>query len=304
LSIPRSPWSGAIKILNLAGMVLVSLLYAFTRDSNLYFLLICAAVFILALLVRKIDRAAWFYVAAVALLAVLNTASLSGGNRWQIFIYDHLAARILPDPAATAFFANAGLPVSPELRQITGMVGYEYHDLLINSPAMQPVRDWVNLKGKTVYLQYLLSRPIQTLLEPIQQFNRLVNGSNQVYLYPRFLPLSIPERVTWITSLFYSHSIWMLAGLFLLGASASWFYWTGPLSRSPLALVIFALLISIYPMMFIIWHGEPLEIERHAVQIGIQIRLAGWLALPLLLDALLQWQAFRRWFDLPSTASG
>ena len=52
-------------------------------------------------------------------------------------------------------------------------------------------------------------------------------------------------------------------------------------------------------MMFIIWHGEPLEIERHAVQIGIQLRLAGWLALPLLIDAAIQWGTFRRWLDLP-----
>ena len=101
------------------------------------------------------------------------------------------------------------------------MVGYEYHDLLINAPSMQPVRDWVNLKGKNVYLAYLLSRPIQTLLEPLQQFDRLANGSNLMYLYPRFLPLSIPERVTWITNLFYSHSGGMLAGLFLLGAAVS-----------------------------------------------------------------------------------
>jgi hypothetical protein len=295
---PRLP-----RALYVCGMVLVSVLYAFTRDSNLYFLLACSVVFILAQIIQKLTKNLWIYAAAMLLLAVLHTASLSGGNRWQIFIYDHLAVRILPNPTATAYFANAGLPVTPQLRQITGMIGYEYHDLLINSPSMQPVRDWVNLKGKNVYIAYLLSRPLQTLLEPLQQFDRLANGSNLVYLYPRFLPLSIPERVTWITNLFYSHSAVSLAGLFLLGAAACMLFWTGPLKRSGLALTIFALLISIYPMMFIIWHGEPLEIERHAVQIGIQWRLAGWLALPLLVDSALQWVTFRRWLDLPAASS-
>jgi hypothetical protein len=35
-------------------------------------------------------------------------------------------------------------------------------------------------------------------------------------------------------------------------------------------------------MMWFIWWAEPMEIDRHAAQIIIQLRLAGWIALALL----------------------
>ena len=59
--------------------------------------------------------------------------------------------------------------------------------------------------------------------------------------------------------------------------------------RQPLWIVLAVLIVSVYPMMFLIWHAEPLEIERHAAQIGVQFRLAGWISLVLLLTEILRW---------------
>jgi hypothetical protein len=38
----------------------------------------------------------------------------------------------------------------------------------------------------------------------------------------------------------------------------------------------------------VVWHGDPMEIERHALQIAIQIRLMLWLVLLLAVDHWLQ----------------
>jgi hypothetical protein len=36
--------------------------------------------------------------------------------------------------------------------------------------------------------------------------------------------------------------------------------------------------------MFIIYHGDAIELERHALQVSMQIRLASWLLIVALLD--------------------
>ena len=66
----------------------------------------------------------------------------------------------------------------------------------------------------------------------------------------------------------------------------------------PLWLVLSALLLNLYPLMFMVWHGDPMEIPRHAVQIGIQFRLAGWIAVLLFLDHLFTGFRMRAWLGL------
>ena len=62
--------------------------------------------------------------------------------------------------------------------------------------------------------------------------------------------------------------------LCIAGAS----FWLSGSEKRSLWVVILALVVSIYPLMFIVWHGNPQEIERHALQIAVQLRLAGWMA--------------------------
>jgi len=52
------------------------------------------------------------------------------------------------------------------------------------------------------------------------------------------------------------------------------------------ALVPAFLVASIYPLMFVVWHGDAVEVERHAFQIAYQIRLAVWMAVAFGLDFL------------------
>jgi hypothetical protein len=46
------------------------------------------------------------------------------------------------------------------------------------------------------------------------------------------------------------------------------------------------LIVSLYPLLFVVWHGDAVEVERHALQIAYQIRLAVWMALAFGLDFL------------------
>jgi hypothetical protein len=52
-------------------------------------------------------------------------------------------------------------------------------------------------------------------------------------------------------------------------------------------LILTILLVSVPLLAVLIWNANPLEIERHASQIGVQLRLSAWLAGIFLVDWLL-----------------
>jgi hypothetical protein len=281
-----TPVAGVLSLLVIAG---ISGLYSFTRDSNPYFLAAGAGILILALLVRRVRShlrgVTAAYIVVLAALFGLQNLSFNLGNRWQIHIYDHLARRILQNESARDYFANAGLPVTPALMKIVDMGGHKYQNYLRSAPKMQAVREWVEQKGRATMIGFLISHPGALFWDPLQHVPALLNGSNLEYHNPRYAVQTIPRRLADLTQKIYPRSpiaLWLFLGVILAGLA-----WA--LIRRPEQtawLVVGILLLSLYPLMVIVWNGNPLEIERHAAQLGIQLRLAGWMAVGLLLDHL------------------
>lgn len=268
-------WSGILLTF------LISLLYTFVRDSNIYFILMGAGLLALAWLTDRRMAAArglgWLFCGSMVLLFVFQNVSMNNGNRWQIFMYDHLAMRFLTDSEATRFFVNEGLPMSDLLMQTPSMSGVEYQRTFIESPEMQPVRDWVDRSSKGAYIRYLLSDPLRSLREPLDNAGKLLNGSSLEYRSPAYGVQPAPEKLVQIDALFFNHQPWLLAlfGIAALAGIGAYLY----RRENPAWVVIAGLVLSLYPLMFLVWHAEPLEIERHAANIILQFRLAGWLAL-------------------------
>jgi hypothetical protein len=169
--------------------------------------------------------------------------------------------------------------------KIVGMDASAYQTFLEKDPAMQPVRDWVNQSGKSAYLLYLLNRFGDTLLEPIRQFSSLVDGQTLDYEYPTYKSHPYPKELKALSDHFYFRSNIMdwIAGFGLVVAVISW---AVKGKANSVWFVVALMVVSLYPMMFIVWHGEPLEIDRHALQIGIQFRLIAWMALIFFIDYL------------------
>jgi hypothetical protein len=278
-------------------MVIVTVLYSFTRDTNLYFVVLCGLFFALLAWIRKKDKAQCIYYSAYAVvvigLFVYQNYSVSSGNRWQILIYDHLALRMLKDEQAIKFLESKGLAVDDALMHVTDMTPPEFQKYFLTSDEMKPVREWVNTKGKSIYLQYLLMRPVFSLLEPVQESGKLLNGSSVEYRREKLPARPIPEVIRRISTFLYPRSPVVLGFLLVLCIAGSAFWIIGGESRS-VWLIILALAASLYPLMFIVWHGNPQEIERHAVQVAVQFRLAGWMALITWLGCLPAIKSFRK----------
>lgn len=273
-----------------------TILYCFGRDSNVYFALIMTVILLAGWLLNRslASRRKYILTYAAGVLAILffHSFSLGVGNRWQVFIYDHLAMRILKDPQAAGYFASKGLPVSPDLLKITEMPGFEYQPLLDQSPQFRPVRDWVTCCGMQTYTQYLLSNPLKTLAEPWIHWRSLLNSSVQGYRNPLYGVLPLPRTLNDLSRFYFNQQGWVVLVFVFLNFLGLLTYLRHPGQTA--WLVVIALALTSLPMMYFIWFAEPMEVDRHAAQIALQLRLAGWLSIPLLAESLLDFARDRR----------
>ncbi len=270
--------------------VLLTILYLFTRESNQYFAVFGALLFPMAGLLGKVPRQNrkfyWAYLLLFFGVIMLKNLSFGASDLWQIHMADLLALRILPDAKAVDYFVAAGLPLDENLLQISTMPGYEYQPYLMNDPEMAAVMEWINQYGVSTYAKFLLFHPIDSMLAPLHQLGSILSGDNLEYHLPRFGVPTIPLWLQTLTARFYPRIPWMMWGFLGLMSVGSAAYFFGKLNLSPAWLVVAVFLLSLYPLMFIVWHGNPIEIERHAAPVGIQFRLAGWMSIALLIDHL------------------
>jgi hypothetical protein len=123
------------------------------------------------------------------------------------------------------------------------------------------------------------------MLEPFRQLPSLLGGDNLEYHYPPYGVSTIPQSLIDFTHRIYPRAPFLLWGFLVVSILGLIGQLLLDVQQSAW-LIIAVLLISLYPLLFIVWHGNPMEIERHAAQIGIQYRLMGWMSIVLLLDHL------------------
>ncbi|MBT3392122.1 MAG: hypothetical protein HN413_17120 [Chloroflexi bacterium] len=269
---------------------LLTILYSFTRESNQYFAVFGALLFPIAGLFGKVPRQNrkfyWVYLLLFFGVLVLKNVSFGASDLWQIHMADLLALRILPDAKAVDYFIAAGLPMSENLLKMSAMPGHEYQPYLLNDPQMAAAMNWINQYGVATYAKFLITHPLDSMIAPLQQLPSILSGDNLEYHLPRFGVPTIPLWLQTLTARFYPRDAWVMWGFFFLMSVGAGAYFFSKRNLSPAWLVVAVFLVSLYPLMFIVWHGNPIEIERHAAPVGIQFRLAGWMAVALLLDQL------------------
>lgn len=134
-------------------LVLVSMVWAFTRDTNFWLLLFIAGV---TALNGVRGKRYWLGIAFTLLIIfVLASVASERGRRWVFPFQNVLTARILPDPAAVDFFSNCGMPVTENLMALSGGNASSKDRAFYNDPALDGYRSWQDSSGKSCYLKWL-----------------------------------------------------------------------------------------------------------------------------------------------------
>jgi hypothetical protein len=250
------------------------LLWTFARDSNAYEALFLAPVAALTMLSPAHRRIK--LVVAVSCLAVfgLGLASADAGRRWLQPLQAIVSYRVLPSRTLSAYFEHRGL---------------------------QPASNWpassaTAARMRTTYVDYLVSHPGYLLAAPFhdrQQTPTSTPRNVESVLDPNLRPYNDNASHRFLTLPKAAQHVLFPRGpivvLILLALSAVAVGWTAR-GRSPPAtwIVPLALLATTYPHLLTTWHLSGMEVDRHALEPALLLRLAILLQLAFAVDWALQ----------------
>jgi len=271
--------SGKVVVLSL-----VAIAWAFTRDTNGWVLLMLAGLILLGVLFFGARKR--YLTVAIVFVAIFALSNLSAniGHRWYFPFQSVLAKRILTDERALGFFADCGMPVTPKLLSLAGGDSLSDDRAFYTAPELEPYRQWMYAHGKSCYVRWLASRPLQSLREPWGDLAWLLAFEDIDFFYPQRYQPVLPwyvERILYPQDALLW--LWILVTVAALVAilKRAW--------RSNKAWLVFiALILLIYPHIFIVWHGDVPGTHRHALTISLQFVLGLWLLLFLSLEAVLK----------------
>ena len=279
-------WLWLLKSWSWEKMVLLSLvafLWAFTRDTNGWILLMVSGLIVLGVLFFGTQKRYLAVALVFVLLFALSNFSADKGHRWVFPFQNVLAQRILPDQEALSFFADCGMPVTPELLNLAGGYANSNERAFYNDPALKPYRTWLHASGKSCYMRWLLSRPAASLREPWLDLEWLLAFEDVTSFYPqRYNPL-LPwymERL-----LYPQDAVLWLWALTTIAALVA--VWKRAWKVNPAWLLFIGLCVLIYPHLFIVWHGDVPGTHRHALTVSLQFVLSLWLLGLLLAERIL-----------------
>jgi hypothetical protein len=270
---------------------------ALVRDVNAFFALgagLVAAVLLCIPRARAGQAARLVAVAIVCLTSAGLALGLSAAsNRSFYATADSIVVHIGGQPDGVHWFIAHGMPNDGSLQLLRQNYALNQTQLFDDAPRLHAFHDWLMQHGSSTYYEYLATHPEWVLRQPLGQLNFL------------FAPYIDPIARFWgnepdIVSRTIGHfgmpslligGVWAaLAALGViililrrrLSAKDRRIAWT--------TAVIGALVV---PHALAVYHGDALEVSRHAVTLAAQARIVVWIATMLLFDHVLQWRRAR-----------
>jgi hypothetical protein len=265
-----------------ALLVALAFLWSFVYDTNAWAVLIIAALLLTGVTARRFQGRYVLIASAFAVIFAVNDVSANRAHRWVVAFMNNVGMRILPSSEKTAYFAELGMSITPALMERTEKKAWSDNWAFFKDPALQQFRDWLYARGKSSYLRFLLSHPAMTIQEPLRHPEELLAPELGRYAPIGFSPIlqgALAEVIypkKWVL-------LWVWAAAIVLGLIAGLRTWRYNIAfLAPLGLILL-----VYPHAALIWHGDPNEIGRHALQVGVYFRLGLWVLLLFAADALL-----------------
>jgi hypothetical protein len=264
------------------------MLWVAVRDAPAVALLAGAVVVGVVLLAGRPHlpgRAAVLAVSAggLVIVALVTMAAASHGGRYRQPLEHVFVVRVLPYPDRVAWFADHGMPQADQITKLGSPVPAFPGGPLVKGvpdaagdPHFAPWHDWVASSGRRTFLLWLATHPGYVVTEPHKSPERAYNnaeGDVDFYRPPDFR--SVP-----LIGVLSVRTAWLVPLGLLLAAALIWRDRLG----SPLVVAGAALAVTAVPHGVMAWHSDGMEVARHLVVPGMQLRLGVLLLAVALLE--------------------
>ena len=259
---PRPRWAAAVLVL--------SLLWVFARDTNAYVLLVVGVLVGLTLVLPDHRRLKVVLAIGCCTIFLLDYGAAQADKRWLQPMIDVIGHRVLATPPMKTYFVARGFDPNTNW----------------------PIGSWIRDRSQGVYASFLVTHPGYTLAAPFHGTQEalystrdnaasLIDPNLKIYddnSNHRFLPL--PKRLEPILFPSGIPLVCVLLGLTLVAAVLVARY----AGASPVWAVPIAILLTTYPHYLVAWHQSGVEVDRHAFEAALLLRIAGFLLALFALD--------------------
>ncbi len=267
----KSPW-----VFGFFELV-VTILWVFTRDTNVYFVLLTAILLIVISLVwwfRKGSIQAASFILGCCMIGVFlfQQQSFNKSERSLLPFLNNMTANIFPYEERVAFFEKEGMPVTKELLAITGSA--EYNEIYQQETFMR----WARRNGVKTYKKWLMSMPLWCVTQIWENLDSFFEENEQPFFYGQ--PNQKPHWASKVGNLFHplSAGIILIDLLLTLSLGISGFrnHDGNQIRWFCFGVIVF---LSSGLMMSISFLGEVRSIWRHVLSSAICFRLLLWMEL-------------------------
>lgn len=284
LELVRAPRRGLV-----VALLGVTLLWVFARDSNGVIAL--ATVPLAAIWIVRpwslgrgwaaLLAGGTFAIFAAGLLATTtDQAQLRRNERPILHV---IGQRVLADGDKTRWWREHGMPEPPARveRQRTRLAGIAEGGLP-SDPQTDAFIEWAREHGRGTLARYLLAHPLETVKEAVGKRQRLLGGVTVGYLSPDARQV-VPEPLDRLVYPRDAQDVYFWLVVVGLGAAAV----ALRLGGTRVWWVPAVALVLQVPHALVVYHGDTLEVPRHAMLVAITTRLALLMLALLVLDRVL-----------------
>ncbi len=259
--------------------IIIAVLFSFTRDSWLYFLIPFYSITLLFSLIWDkimVKKIVIILTCSIALFFVQNY-SVQQGSRHHLAVLNNIVFNVLPNEEYLKWFTEQGMPCVNELKDNYSGLKVEDKKIykLYNDSNYEELFKWIDRKGKTVFMKFLITHPSHTFL-----FDETREKTNRIFSYDLNFYIGWGRDHGWTD--FTIFPFFNLISLLVLGGLLIFIF----VRTKEFILLFPVILIVLFSLnVLVIYNAEAMEVERHLIVTQIIKQFIGIISLAFILDS-------------------